>query len=61
MLSNDICMIPHMSSISSTFGSRQGAGPPQVLLLQASMPPKADASEFILPVAKDTGKSWEVD
>ena len=40
--------------------SGSSTAPPQVLLPQASMPPKADASGFILPVAKDTGKSWEV-
>ena len=33
---------------------------PRVLSAQASVPPKADASGFVPPVAKDAGKPWEV-
>ena len=34
--------------------------PPQVPAPGSSMPPKSDASGFIPPLAKDTGKPWEV-
>ena len=40
--------------------SGSSTAPPQVLFPQASVPPKADASGFVPPVAKDIGKSWEV-
>ena len=34
--------------------------PPQVPAPGSSMPPKSDVSGFIPPLAKDTGKPWEV-